>query len=263
MVTGKGPTMRIRCLLAIAAILACSTTSALPASAEWFADLYAGTASTLSNDVFVEALKDPTGPTPFTIRHRAVDFDSSMTFGGRFGYWDETWSWLGLALDVSHFRPDVGRQTVISTEDDATDVVTEPRTFAPLDLSVTAFSLDLMLRWPLWKSQQYPKGRLQPYVSGGVALFVAVVDDTTNFGPPDRQSDIDASVGMKASAGVAWHFLRNWALFGEYRFTRFSPEFSFTPVPDPDRGFENFDKTRVETDILTHHLLVGVSFRFW
>ena len=138
--------MRIPRLLALAAVLTSSATSALPASAEWFADLYAGTASTQSNDVFIQGTKtDPPGP--FAITHRGVDFDTSGSVGGRFGYWDETWPWLGLALDVSHFRPDVGRrQNVITTEVDADGSVTSPARVDRLDLSVTAIAFDLMLR---------------------------------------------------------------------------------------------------------------------
>ena len=259
MVTGKGLTMRMKRLLVAAIVLASPTALVLPASAEWFADLYAGTAFTLGNDVFVLGTKlDPPGD--FTRQHRAVNFDTSASFGGRFGRWDDTWSWLGVALDVSHFHPDVSRQTVITTETDLDGSVKQRSPFARLDLSVTAISFDLMFRWPFLKSDQFPRGRLQPYLSGGVAAFVATAEDTTNFGPPNKQSDTDASIGVKASAGVAWQLHQNFFVFGEYRFTHFSPEFSFSP--SPASGADTSGRTRVQMDLNTHHMLMGVSYRF-
>ncbi len=54
---------------------------------------------------------------------------------------------------------------------------------------------------------------------------------------------------MKVGAGVAWHFTPVIAMFGEYRFTHFSPEVTF-------------GGTDVSTDLNTHWVLVGVSFRF-
>jgi len=174
------PTNRIKRLLVVAAVLASSAVSVVPASAEWFADLYAGPASTKKSQVSVEGTKlDPAGD--FTTKHQDVDFDASTSFGGRFGYWDETVSWLGVALDVSHFRPDAGRQTAITRETDADGSVRQRLTFARLDISATLMSFDLMFRWPLLKTEEFPKGRLQPYVSAGVGVVVATARDTTNF----------------------------------------------------------------------------------
>src|SRR5437660_11624617 len=139
MVTCMDPTIRIKHLLVVAAVLASLAISVVPASGEWFADLYAGPASTKKSQVSVEGTKlDPAGD--FTTKHQDVDFDASTSFGGRFGYWDETVSWLGVALDVSHFRPDAGRQTAITRETDADGSVRQRLTFARLDISATLMS---------------------------------------------------------------------------------------------------------------------------
>ena len=76
-----------------------------PASAEWFGDLYLGGALTGTQDIDADV-----------VRFRNVRFDTSLAVGGRGGYWFEDFDYLGLALDVVHFRPDVGAQTVQSDQ---------------------------------------------------------------------------------------------------------------------------------------------------
>src|SRR6266436_9803429 len=82
---------------------------------------------------------------------------------------------------------------------------------------------------------------------------LAHAEDSRNF-EPSNQSDTDASVGVKVGAGVAWQFTKNIAMFGEYRFTHFSPEFTFRD--------DVLGNATLSTDVNTHYLLVGVSFRF-
>src|SRR5437899_10984130 len=129
MVTCMNPTNRIRRLLVVAAVLASLAISVVPASGEWFADLYAGPASTKKSQVSVEGTKlDPAGD--FTTKHQDVDFDASPSFGARSGYWDNTVSRLGMPMDVCHFRPNAGRQTPATTATDAAGRVRQLITFA-------------------------------------------------------------------------------------------------------------------------------------
>src|SRR5947208_15481456 len=110
------------------------------ASAEWFADAYLGAAitssSTLTFTTFGEEQK------------QSLNGRSSPLFGLRFGRWLEDFDlpWLGVAADVSYFRP-------------ATDVQT-----VPLSLLVKA-------RYGFLKDDEFKAGRLQPYVGLGGALF--------------------------------------------------------------------------------------------
>jgi opacity protein-like surface antigen len=233
----------------LAAVLACLVL-ATPASAEWFADLYLGRSFTQSHDV------QKTDTSGLTVTFQDVGFDSSVAGGGRFGYWFTTVPFLprvglnvGLGLDVFHVQPDISSQAVIAT----TPSGIVPVALADTNLSVTTIGFDVMLRWPVLPSQQFPKGRLQPYVRIGPAIFMAKASDTTNFGPPNNQSNTDTSVGVKVAGGVAWQFHQNLAVFGEYRFTHFSPEFTFNTLRL---------RTPVDTDINTHYLLSGISFRF-
>src|SRR5262249_36267740 len=79
---------------------------------------------------------------------------------------------------------------------------------------------------PLLTSATLPNAQPQPYLRVGPAIFVAHADDSFNFAP-GNQTDSDTSVGVKLGTGVSWLFTRNIGVFGEYRYTHFSPEFTF------------------------------------
>jgi len=239
---------RSKRLALLIAVLTVLTQAPGRASAEWFADLYVGSAFTQKHDLDTDTLG-------FRVTFQDVAFDTSFAIGGRGGYWFESGPFrsvgldIGLGLDVSHFSPDVSRQTLTACGFG----FCASGQFADFDLSVTTIGFDVLLRYPLMKSQQFPKGQLQPYLTAGPALFIAQASDSTNFFPAN-QSNTDTSVGVKVAAGAAWQFQKNWAVFGEYRFTHFSPEFTFDAVP----GI----KTTVNTDVNTHYLLAGISFRY-
>jgi opacity protein-like surface antigen len=229
-----------RTLLMIATAVASLAVPA-PAAAEWFTDLYLGGAFTQKHDVDFNS--DAAQLTTLD-----VSFDSSFAGGIRGGYW---FPWelgpvnFGVGLDLSHFRPNIGRQqrVVCSSSNVCVNGV-----FEDMDLSVWGVGIDAMFRFPLLKSAKIPRGQLQPYITVGPAIFVAHAEDSHNF-QPSQQSNNDTSLGVKVGAGVAWHFTPVIAMFGEYRFTHSSPEFTF-------------GGTDVSTDLNTHWVLVGVSFRF-
>jgi opacity protein-like surface antigen len=212
---------------------------AAPAAAEWFGDFYLGGAFTEKHDVDTNA--DPARVTTLD-----VTFDNSFAGGIRGGYWFPFELGpvnFGVGLDLSHFRPNISRQNRTFCSNVCVSGV-----FDDLDLSVWAVGIDAMFRFPLLKSSKFPRGQLQPYITVGPAIFVAHAEDSNNF-QPSRQSNDDTALGVKVGAGVAWHFTPVIAMFGEYRFTHFSPEFTF-------------GGTDVSTDLNTHWVLVGVSFRF-
>ena len=247
--------MRVKRLLITGVLLVVLAVGASPASAEWFGDLYVGGAFTQNDDLKAKGSFDGT---PFKLTARDLRFDSSVTGGGRLGYWFEALPWLGLGIDVAYFAPNVSSQNVDTTlKLGGVSANVGSLAFDKVKLDLTDVSFDLMLRWPgLVASPQFPKGRLQPYLTVGPAVFFATAKDSTNFGPPNNQSSHDTSVGVKAGVGTAWMLTPTIGIFGEYRFTHFSPKFEFdTDVP-------GFSRTKVETDVNTHHVLVGVTLRF-
>ena len=134
-------------LLGASAVLASLASAAGPAAAEWFADLYAGSAWTESHDRDLTFLG-----TKFD--QRGQQFETSASFGGRVGYWLESVPYLGLALDAFHFQPNMNPQsaTVCSTA----GCFADPRT--GLDLSVVGVSFDAMLRWPFTEDRGVSQG---------------------------------------------------------------------------------------------------------
>jgi opacity protein-like surface antigen len=200
-------------------------------SAEWFADLLVGGAFTESHDV-------KRNTTTFS----DVSFDTSGVVGARGGYWMADLDWAGLSFDILHYRPDIGAQSVTASAGSGQ--------LGKADLSVVAFSLDFMFRYPLLSTPEFPRGRLQPYAFFGPTMVNATLSDTTNFGLSASQSDATTRVGFNGGTGVAWQYHQRVAVFTEYRYLQFSPHWSFGRVG------------RVSTEIASHFLMTGVSFRF-
>ncbi len=248
------PKFRLVSALVGALALGALAIGAAPASAEWFGDLYLGGAVTQSDDL---TARGSLNGAPFEITARDLRFDSSVMGGGRVGYWFGPLP-FGLALDVSYFEPNVSSQTVnTNVSIGGTNANVGQLSFGRLDLAVTDLAFELMVRWPgLLASPQFPNGRLQPYVTAGPAVFFVTAKDSNNFGPPDHQTSTDVSLGLQAGFGTTWMITPHVGVFGEYRFTHFSPQFDF------DTSLPGFTRTTVKTDVNTHHVLFGVTFRF-
>jgi hypothetical protein len=221
-----------------------SVSVAAPASAEWFADVFVGLGAPVSEDVDVRL------SAPLTrLRYKDVDLDNSITYGGRFGKYLESTPWLGLAIDSLNFSPDLSQQRAIQKASTGTTART---TVPPIDLSVIAISFDLMLRAPLLATKEIPAGRFQPYVLLGPGVFFVTADDRGNF-VRRHQSDVEITPGYNAGGGMTWQFSPALGLFGEYRFSHTNPEFEFQNLGA---------HSTVETDINTHHFLLGISAKF-
>jgi opacity protein-like surface antigen len=216
--------------LALAVILV-GVLAATPAGAEWFADLEIGTALTHSGDV------DSTSSGGTLTQFRDVEYDKSFTIGGRVGHWFEPggrWN-FGLAVNLFRFEPDITSQTVSGSS---------PLTgFTEID--VTALSLDLILKIP------YRVGRLRPYATAGPALFFSTIKSQTNFG---GASATDTSLGLKLGLGAYYAIRPKVDLFGEYRYTQFSIDAETTTGAT--------SRSRLEMELTTSHLVLGLAYRF-
>ena len=204
---------------------------AVPASAEWYVEPYAGIAITDFGDVKGRAFG-----TNFTLSD--PDTEDSFAVGGRGGYWTE---FAGLGLDFFYHKPDLKGQT-------ATLVVpglgTVSDQIASADVNVYGISLDVLFRLPLVKSQEHPQGRVQPYFAVGPVLFITDAEvDALGI------EDTATSVGVKVAAGAAVMLTGNIGLFAEYRFSYHRPEF------ESNGG-------KLEAGLNTHYGLVGLATRF-
>ena len=188
------------------------------ASAEWFADAYLGPAVTSSSTLTFKTFGEE--------HKQSLNGRSSPECGLRFGRWLEDFSlpWLGVAADVSYFRP-------------ATDVQTVPLT------------LLVMARYGFLKDQELPIGRLQPYVGLGGGLFFSNVSGSIGF---QEASDTSTDVGLDVRLGVSFLIDASWAAFTEYRFTHVAPTWDVKVFGGT---------TSASTTFATHHVILGLSYR--
>ena len=236
------PGSGFRAILVIAAASLILPTAG--ADAEVSLDLYVGGTYTDADHI------SQTSSLGSVITYSDVKFDSAATFGLRAGYWFERPAWLGFGVDVFQFNSNLSQQTVRVSGAPISTV-----TLQEVEISTTAIALDIIrLRLLLLRSGHYPRGRLQPYLTAGPAIFLTRFEDSSNLSPPN-QSKRDVVLGFKVGAGAAFHLTPHFALFGEYRLTSFSPEATFQVAPTASS--ETFN-----TDIATHHLVAGVSLRF-
>ena len=223
-----------------------------PVAAEWFADVYGGGNITERSRFSLDGNLDGAAVAGFIAD---VHFEKSFTVGGRFGYWFESLTFFGVSLDASHFRPDINAQTamgkgqIIDSRGALFGVPITVSGAAPVklpevDFRVTAVAPNLMLRWPMLVSTNFPHGQFQPYLTVGPALYIV---DLEGFHP--SRFDPKTSIGGQGGGGVAWEFTKNVGVFSEYRYTHVRP------------ALESGDIV-FKTHLSTHHLLGGISLRF-
>jgi opacity protein-like surface antigen len=186
------------------------------AHAEGFVDLRVAGSFTEDNDVEASFLgASVTFPT---------EYEDSVSGGVRVGYWFEAWPWLGLAADVSYFGPN----------DDTLD--------GP-DYDVIPVSPLLMARVPIATSEEFPAGRIQPFIGVGPGIFVSLIDFDT------AGDDETVEIGADVHAGLNVHVTRLVSIFAEYRYTYVEPEFNVLGVD-------------IEPQLSTHHVGVGLGLHF-
>ncbi len=126
---------------------------------------------------------------------------------------------------------------------------------------VVPLSLLLILRAPLLKSDEFPRGRFQSYVGFGPNFFVAQA--TIDSPAPDISSVHRGRTdfGYDFRAGLLWQVHKAVAIFGEYRFTdvklRMLDRQCFASSCGPLQ-IEIVSETSVHLG--THHVLIGVRF---
>jgi opacity protein-like surface antigen len=173
-------------------------------------------------------------------------FDSSITYGGRAGYWFG--DWLGLAVDASYFE----------TKLDADGFTQNAK------VNVLPISALVLFRVPLLRDDDFPLGRMHPYAGAGPSVFLSKFDGTVSLSvlplkgmPPadvvGRLESTNVHPGLGVVAGVDFGILPFLSVFTEYRYTFASPTFK-----DNVGGVT----TSFRVPLRTHHFVGGVSFRF-
>jgi opacity protein-like surface antigen len=183
-----------------------------PAAADIEADAYLGGAFT--NNSRLQSSLEP----------QSAHWDSSIAVGLRGTYWFEgKFDWIGLAADWSYFKPKDNNSSV--------EIQTFPLT--PL----------LMVRIPLFRSEEFAAGRLTPYAAVGPGIFFS------RIGADGSGSKTDVPVGLDYRFGLSLMFTKQVGLFSEYRYA--SAKFKFKAS-----GIRY--KTRLNMNLAS----VGVKLRF-
>jgi opacity protein-like surface antigen len=190
---------------------------ASPAWAEWFADGYVGASLTHRGDISFDAFG--------TERERDAEYRSSAVFGARVGKWLDGLPWLGLAVDLSYFRP-TG------------------------DIQVFPLTALAMVRYGFLPDEEFKEGRLHVYAGLGGGIFISNVDGLIGR---LQSSDTSVDFGLDTRLGASYRVESDWAIFAEYRFTHVSPSFDVNAF-----GL----RTSADATFNTSHFLLGLSYRF-
>jgi opacity protein-like surface antigen len=188
-----------------------------PASAEWFLDGYVGASLTHRGEITFEAFDDEL--------ERDAEYRSSAVFGVRGGKWLDALPWLGVAVDVSYFKP-------------------------AADIHVFPLTALVMARYGFLRDEEFKDGRLHVYGGLGGGLFISYVGGSIGR---LESSDTSVDFGLDTRLGASYRIESNWALFAEYRFTHVSPSFDVNAF-----GV----RTSADTTFNTSHILLGLSYRF-
>ena len=193
------------------------------AQAEFIAEIYGGEGWTGQHNAQVSLPN-----AGITGTHYELQFDSAAIVGGRASYWFNRFKYLGFGLDVSHyFGPDQKEQTAL-TQLCVTGFgcSVSPEMIKKFSNNVTVVGFDAMFRCPLFISDQFEQGKLQPYIDVGPAVFMTTLNDTGNF-IPTGQSSTYSSVGIRAGAGLKLFFTSNIGAFVEYKEMNFQVDDTF------------------------------------
>jgi outer membrane protein OmpA-like peptidoglycan-associated protein len=238
------------------------------ASAEPYFGLYAGAAFPFENDLTIGDVPTPLLGIPFTndLKIRDNNGDTSGILGGKFGYFLEPLPFLGFELDVFNiFGPDfnfnrtrnIDFKTGVAGRPDLGALDQGTVTRPPSDLGIgpegevglTGVMLDVVGRLPLMRSQEFPVGRLHPYIGVGGGWINARLQVANNAGG-GTFDDSSNTWGAQGIAGVRYFFTPNVALFAEGKYLHvFNAKFETSP-------------TRVYTDFDLATASAGVSFHF-
>lgn len=198
----------------------------LPVQAEWYLDLSAGAAVTQE-----DALRSSNGG--ITDSHQQ-NFDPSWEVALRIGRWFPEVRWLGISTEWSFYE--------------AENAVLEENL-------INTFSAHLMFRLSLQETEEHPDGKIQPYFGVGPGLFVSYAEADSLTVPGGTVKDATSDPGLDTRLGVAWMIEQNLGAFLEYRFTYFRARYE-------DFKSASGREDKIEADYLTHHLLLGISYRF-
>lgn len=225
------------CAVSLVFALACGLALAPGARAQYYVSAHGG-------GVIADDANTPISAAGITVRGE-TDFDPGFMFGGAVGY---RWKELRVEGEAAYRTRDADSYTATAVSGAGFGTITGVAT-APLsdtDLSSLAFMVngwyDIRTQTP-WR----------PYLGGGIGAAIA----NLNVGSADTGSnefdDSDIVLAYQLGIGLDYEVNPSMRVGVGYRyFATTDPEFNDTVGGVP---------FRIETEVSTHNLLVGVMFK--
>ncbi len=233
--------------------LLCSLFVAFPLASAAFAET--GYERDVSLSLFAgRALIDPPDigvkqPIPFIDGTAlGVDLDEEYTFGAKLTSWKNNIGFLsrldfGLELDFTRFTVEMPAQTASASGTSSGGTLGAVIFPMPFDIQSHILAVNLLWRYPVLESEEFPSGRWYPYfgIGGGASL-----SRMRRESGPWRYSTAPVFQGL---AGIKWFLTRHLGFFVEYKRTQATHDFSFT-------GFD------LEVPLGANHFVGGLAMHF-
>ena len=205
---------------------------AAPAAAEMEISIYGGSQSLPHSRISGNVAG--IGPVSKLIGWDGKSFEAPPYYGARFTWWRTDTFGLGVELTHAKAYAPAGEMAPQFSRLEFTD-------------GHNIVTINASRRWPgLWA-----KGKLTPYVSGGIGVAIPHVDiQPTVAGAPHTYGYQVTGPAVKVGAGIKYDLSDRWALFTEYQFTWTDNEV------DIDGG------GKLSGEILTNAINFGVSYKF-
>lgn len=222
------------------AVLALTFTAA-PAAAELELSLYLGVQGAYSG---TDSVRLPGG----TTQRRNIDwdvdsFDNPPYYGGRAIWWTD--SDFGFGIEGTHAK-------ATATSADRTALGVESLEFTDGHNIITA---NVMKRFP-GAFASAPK--FTPYIGAGVGVAIPHVDIRV-AGAGSRTFGYETTgPALRGISGLKYAINDDWAVFAEYQVTWSDNDATI----DPDISMPGQTPGKLETELVTHAVNVGLSYSF-
>jgi opacity protein-like surface antigen len=233
-------------------------------AAEPYIAAYAGLAMTQDKDL--EIVQDLDGAEALKGTLMGVEFDRSVVFGGKAGYFFRGRTLggnFGFEYELYHFRPNINGQTVEFSGTVLGSPFSGSSSLGEADVSVIAGALNFLYRIPLGRSRRFPRGQLQPYVGLGGGIFLAEFEtESSILDSPQKVDDTDVRPGVQGLAGLKLFLTRNVAVFGEYKYI-FTTDFEFKlKASGTVGGAPATETTTLRGSLTGHQFNAGLAIHF-
>lgn len=140
-----------------------------------------------------------------------LSLQNSVIYGAKLGYYFDSMKWLGVETEVFNSTPHIKQQDA---------AIGVPGFSGTVNLAGTSLRV---LNWaPVNVVVRYQMGQFEPYAGVGMGVFFANVTEAVN-----GESSSSTAVGLNTRLGLRYLVTKNMSLFGEWKYSRAS--FNFSP----------------------------------